>query len=367
MKREQEILKVSRQGIMVNVILVLFKATMGFLSNSIAIILDAVNNLSDAISSLITIIGTKLASKKPDKKHPYGYGRVEYLASTTIGILIIIAGFTSLKESVSKILNPRAADYSTLTLFIISVATLVKFFFGRYVKKKGNRLNSSNLIASGTDAFMDSILSLSTLVAAIIYLWFHLALEGYLGVILSLFIIKSALEILKDTINSILGERADVELTKNIKKKINQYDEVEGVYDLVLHNYGPTEIMGSAHIQVRDDMTAKEIHKLTKKIQIRMYNEFGIIFTIGIYASNSDKEEYIGIKKTINDYVSKHKEILQTHGFYVDEDSKSITFDIIFDFEANNSLEIKDNLIKELKEKYPLYDYYITMDINYSE
>lgn len=367
MQREKEILKVSKQGIFINLTLVVFKAIIGFLSNSIAIILDAVNNLSDAVSSLITMIGTKLAGKKPDKKHPYGYGRIEYITSTIIGIIIFIAGFTSLRESLDKIFNPVEVDYQIPSLIIIGVAVIVKFFFGKYVKSKGEVLNSSNLVASGTDAYMDSILSFSTLVAAMIYLCFHTSLEGYLGVILSIFILKSAFDILKDTLNSILGERADVSLTRDIKKKITQFEEVEGVYDLVLHNYGPTEMMGSAHIQVRDDMTAKELHTLTKKIQLRMYKEFGIIFTIGIYASNTDKEEYKEIKKKIQSLASKHKEILQTHGFYVDEEARIISIDVIFDFEAKNPSAIKSEIESTLKKEYPMYQFYITMDIDYSE
>lgn len=367
MQREKEILKVSRQGIIVNLTLVLFKAMVGFFSHSIAIILDAVNNFSDAISSLITMIGTKLAGKKPDKKHPYGYGRVEYLTSTIIGIIIFIAGFTSLRESLDKILHPVEVDYQISSLIIISVAVITKYFFGKYVKKKGEILKSSTLVASGVDAYMDSILSFSTLVAAIIYLTFHIGLEGYLGVVLSVFILKSATSILKETVNSILGERTDVELTKNIKKKINQFDEVEGVYDLVLHNYGPTEMMGSAHIQVRDDMTAKELHTLTKKIQLRMYKEFGIIFTIGVYASNTDKEEYKEIKKEIQTLAKQYPEIIQTHGFYVDEEARIISIDVIFDFESKNIIGIKKEMEEALKEKYPMYQFYITEDIDYSE
>ena len=367
MKREKEILKVSKQGIAVNIMLVIFKAAVGFISNSIAIILDAVNNLSDAMSSLITIIGTKLAGRARDKKHPFGYGRIEYLTSIIIGMIIFIAGYTSLKESIEKLLNPVEIEYSKWTLLIVGTAVIVKFFFGKYVKKRGEALKSNNLIASGTDAYMDSILSFSTFVGAIIHIFMNISLEGILGIIISIFILKSSIDILKDTINSLLGERADIELTRNIKKKIKQFSEVEGVYDLVLHNYGPTEIMGSVNIQVRDDMTAKEIHSLTKHIQLKIYEELGIIFTIGIYASNSDKKEYLEIKREINKFVKQHNEIIQTHGFYVDEEDNIITFDIIFDFEAKNANQLKEELLNILEEKNSSFQYHITMDIDYSE
>ena len=184
MERNKTIIKTSIQGIIVNVILVIFKAEIGLIVNSIAIILDAVNNLSDALSSIITIIGTKLSSKRPDKKHPYGYGRIEYFSSVIIAVIVLVAGLTSLKESIEKIIHPEPAAYSVISLVIVIVAVFVKFFFGRYVKKQGEKLNSGSLVASGTDAISDSILSLSTFVAAIISMSFHISLEGYLGVII---------------------------------------------------------------------------------------------------------------------------------------------------------------------------------------
>ena len=260
MDRNKIIIKTSVQGIIVNIVLVAFKAAIGLIVNSIAIVLDAVNNLSDAISSIITIIGTKLAGKAPDKKHPYGHGRIEYFASFIIAVIVMIAGVTSGKESIEKIINPTKADYTTVSLIIVAVAVVVKFFFGRYVKRVGEKINSQSLIASGTDAFMDSILSLSTLVAAVISIIWGISLEGYLGFIISVIIVKSSFEIMKETLNSIIGTRADADLTRKLREKINEVPEVQGVYDMTLHNYGPSEIIGSVHIQVDDDMTAKEIN-----------------------------------------------------------------------------------------------------------
>ena len=214
MERQKKIIKTSILGIVVNLILVAFKALVGLIVNSIAIVLDAVNNLSDAISSIITIIGAKLSNKAPDKEHPYGHGRIEYFASVIIAAIVLIAGVTSFKESFEKILNPTQAEYNTASLVIIIVAVVVKLAIGRYVKKTGEQLNSQSLIASGTDAFMDAVLSFSTFVAAIISLIWHISLEGYLGVIISIIIIKSSIDILRETINIIIGQRADPELTK---------------------------------------------------------------------------------------------------------------------------------------------------------
>ena len=366
MDRSKKIIKISVLGIVVNVILVIFKMIVGILANSIAIILDAVNNLSDALSSIITIVGTFLSGKRPDKKHPYGYGRIEYFSSIIIAVIILFAGITSLKESVLKVINPIKADYSIFSLIIIIVAIFVKFFFGKYVKNQGEKLNSGSLVASGTDAVSDSILSLSTLVTAIISLVFGVSIEGYLGVVISIFILKSAIEILKDTINDMIGVRADGELVKKLKKEVLSNKLVKGVYDLTLHNYGPNKIIGTLHIQVDDGMNACDIHRLTRKITISVFEKFGIILTIGIYASN-DTGKFKEIHSYINKLCNSYKSIIEVHGFYVDEEINSVSFDVIFDFDEKNTDLIIKNINSELKKKYPKYNYSIIIDTDFSD
>ena len=361
MNRDKQIIKVSIFGIIVNLILVAFKAIVGFFTNSIAIILDAINNLSDALSSIITIIGTKLSAKRPDKKHPYGYGRIEYFSSVIIAVIVLFAGLTSLKESFDKIINPEMANYSIVSLIIIVVAVIVKFVFGNYVKSEGKKLNSASLIASGTDALSDSVLSFSTFIAALISFIWHISLEGYLGLIISIIIVKSAVAILKDTVNDMIGVRADSDLTKKLRDRINSFDEVKGTYDLILHSYGPNNIMATAHIEVDDNMTAKQIHRLTKFISFMIYKEFGINMSLGIYASN-DSGKFADIKSYVNELIKNYETILQLHGFYVDEETKYITFDLIFDFNEKKSDVIRDEIINKLKEKYPDYQYVIILD-----
>lgn len=250
MDRDKKIIQTSIVGIIVNLILVLFKAVIGILVNSIAITLDAVNNLTDALSSIITIIGTKLAGRAPDKNHPYGYGRIEYFSSVIIAVIVLWAGITSLQESFPKIFTPDVTSYTTVSLIIVAVAVVVKFVLGRYVKGVGESINSQALVASGSDAFFDSILSLSTLVAAIISILWNISLEGILGVIISLVIIKASIEMLQETVNSMIGTRVDLELSRKIKERVESFDSVHGAYDLALHNYGPEDVMGSVHIEI---------------------------------------------------------------------------------------------------------------------
>lgn len=363
--RNKKIVKISIQGILVNVILVIFKSIIGFITNSISIVLDAVNNLTDVLSSVITIIGTKIASKKPDKEHPYGHGRAEYFASIIISIIILGAGLTALNESCSKIISGATANYDIISLIIIFVGIFVKFFFGNYVKNEGKKLNSSSLVASGIDAIGDSVIASSTFVGAIIsYIW-HISLEGYIGVIISAMIIKTAIGILKETVDQMIGVRADSNLTKKLRKLINSYDNVLGVYDLTLHNYGPNNIIGTVHIEVKDDMKAKDIHKLTRNITIDVYNALGIVLTVGIYSSTDSK--YEDMKKYVIKLIQQYKTILQIHAFYVEEEKNIVSFDLVFDFEEQEPEKIIEEIKSKLKEKYPKYNYIVILDKDFSD
>lgn len=363
MTRQDKIVKTSIIGIVVNLILVAFKATIGILVNSIAITLDAVNNLTDALSSIITIIGTKLAGRAPDKDHPYGYGRIEYFSSVIIAAIVLWAGITALMESWPKIFNPDVTSYTTVSLVIIAVAVIVKFALGKYVKKVGEEINSQALVASGSDAFFDAILSLSTLIAAIISIFWHISLEGILGVIISLVIIKASIDMLKETLDSMIGARVDSELSRKIKDSICEVPGVYGAYDLSLHNYGPEQMQGSVHIEIDDTLTAIEIHNLTRQIAFKIYDEFAIALTVGIYARN---DRYMEIRQELERIVSQYEEVIEIHGFIVHEDQNLVTFDIIVDFDADRD-RVKDEILSKIKSKYPDFNYLIIDDFDVSD
>ena len=363
MSRQDKIVKTSIIGIVVNLILVAFKATIGILVNSIAITLDAVNNLTDALSSIITIIGTKLAGRAPDKDHPYGYGRIEYFSSVIIAAIVLWAGITALMESWPKIFHPDVTSYTPVSLVIIAVAVVVKFVLGQYVKKVGEDINSQALVASGSDAFFDAILSLSTLIAAIISIFWHISLEGILGVIISIVIIKASIDMLRETLDSMIGARIDPELSHSIKKSICEVPGVYGAYDLSLHNYGPEDMQGSVHVEVDDVLTAVEIQNLSRQIILKIYQEFSIILTIGIYAKN---DKYSHIRNYLDEIASQHEEILEIHGFIVYEDQNLITFDMIVDFDADRQ-KAKDEVLSKIRAKYPEFNYIIIDDYDISD
>ena len=363
MTRQEKIIKTSIIGIVVNLILVAFKAFVGIVTNSIAITLDAVNNLTDALSSIITIIGAKLANRPPDKNHPYGYGRIEYFSSVIIAVIVLWAGITAFMESWPKIFTPDVTNYSTVSLVIIAVAIVVKLALGRYVKSVGEDINSQALVASGSDALFDSILSLSTLVAALISIFFHISLEGILGVIISIVIIKASIDMIRETLDSMIGARVDSELSRKIKDSICELPEVYGAYDLSLHNYGPEEMQGSVHVEVDDSLTALEIHNLTRQISIKIYNEFSIILTVGIYARNNKFDD---IRNDLYEIASKYEEIIEIHGFIVYETQNLITFDMIVDFDADRE-KVKSKILKEIKQKHPQYTYQVIDDYDVSD
>ena len=366
--REKIVIKTSIISIISNIVLAGFKAFIGLLANSIAIISDAINNLSDALSSIITIVGTKLAGKSPDKKHPYGYGRIEYMTSLIVSAIVLYAGITALVESVKKIIHPEVSDYSTITLVILTVAIIIKFILGLYVKKKGKEVNSDSLVASGSDAFNDAILSISVLISAIIYMLFNISLEAYVGVLLSLFIIKTGLELIKESVDNMLGTRVESTLAKSIKKEIMKEDNIEGVYDLILNDYGPDKYLGSVHIEVADTLTVAEIDKISRRITKRVSEKYGVILhTIGVYSINTKDKNVVAAKKKVDAIVFAHKEILQMHGFYLDPSDKTLSFDIIIDFKAANREKIYQDIYDEVQAEFKDYKVSIALDVDVSD
>ncbi len=365
--RDKTIIKTSIIGIVVNLFLTVFKAVTGLLANSIAIILDAVNNLSDALSSVITIVGTKLASKKPDKKHPLGHGRIEYLSAMLVAAIILYAGITSLIESIKKIINPEKAEYTAVSIIILIVAVITKVILGTYVKKKGKEVNSGSLAASGQDALFDAVISISVLLSAVVYMIFDVSLEAYVGVIISAVIIKAGIEMMSETVSDILGRRPDPEMTAEIKRLINEEPEVRGTYDLFINNYGPDRNYASCHVELRDDMTVDEVDNLTRRIQARVFHEMGVVLTgVGVYSYNTKDDEAAAIRNNIQSMVLSHEWAIQMHGFYVNLEEKTLRFDVVLDFGIDYADAIK-TLKKELSEKYPGYNINITPDVYISD
>ncbi|MBR5426759.1 MAG: cation transporter [Clostridia bacterium] len=365
--RNRLIVRTSIVGIAANVLLAGVKAAVGLLANSIAVVLDAVNNLSDALSSVVTILGAKLAGKRPDKKHPLGYGRIEYLSAGIVSALVLYAGVTSLVESVKKIITPEESDYSVISLVLIGVAVAVKIFLGRYVSAQGKKADSASLVASGKDALFDAVLSSSVLICAVIRLTVGWSLEPYVGVVISGFIIKAGIEMMLETVNDILGKRTDPELSAEIKKLVAEEEGVRGAYDLLINNYGPNKNYASVHIEVPDTATAAEIDRMTRRIQSRVYEQTGIVMAgVGVYSYNTGDNDASRARDAVRKIVLRQEGVLQFHGFYMDEEKKDMRFDVVLSFDADGAA-VLETIRREVQEAYPGYSVLIAPDIDLSD
>ena len=367
-ERNRVIIRTSILGITANVMLALLKALVGMATHSIAITLDAVNNFTDAGSSVITIAGTKLASKKPDKKHPWGHGRIEYLSAMLLGALVLSAGISSLIEAVRKIIDPRTPEYSSVSLILVAICVLVKIFLGRYVTAAGKRANSETLVNSGRDALLDALVSASTLAAALLYLLYGVSLEAWIGALISVLIIKTGFEMQLNTISEILGQRVDADVVRAVCRTVESFDEVYGVYDMIFHDYGPNRVNGSLHVEVDDAMTAREISDLLRRIAVKVYQEHQVQLTaIGIYSMNTKDRKAMRLREEITKIAMAHSHVLQLHGFSLKENV--VQFDIIVDFEADDPEKIRDEIAAGVSAAYPelTVQAFCDADYNFSE
>lgn len=367
MDRQTQIIRTSWVGIGANVLLAAFKAVVGLIAGSVAIVMDAVNNLSDALSSVITIVGAKLSQRPPDREHPFGYGRVEYFSAIIIALIVLAAGVTSLVESVKKIFVPTEPSYTTVTLVVIIVAIVVKLLLGRYVKRKGEQLNSDALVASGSDALFDAIITLATLISAGIMLLWGVSIDGWLGAAISLLIVKAGFEMLASPINELLGKKVSPELTRKIKREIAYVKGVHGVFDLILHNYGPDLMIGSVHVGVDDTMNAHDIHGLTRRVAQLMFERYGIIMTVGIYANATGNSTIAELQSAVMQRLAGHKEIVQVHGFYYSEPEEVLSVDVVPDISVHDDTALVNTLTAELQPLAPDKQIVVVVDHNYSD
>ncbi len=358
--RGQKIIQTSLIGIIVNVGLVIVKSLFGLLAGSIALLLDALNNLTDVISSVVTIVGYRMANKKPDEDHPLGHGRIEYISAVIVAVIILYAGITALYESVQKIIHPTDTVYSIYTVIMLIATIITKLLLGMFVKARGEKYTSSALVASGLDAINDGYVSCTVLFSAILYLLFGLQIDAIVGLLISLCIIKSGTELLIDDLKDILGRRASRELTNEIKDFIKQDDSVIDVHDLVLHNYGPERFVGSVIVDIDSTMTADDIDIMSHRIKSNVIDSFGVILNgIGICSQNSMHHD---MRNEIVRRLEHIDNILQVHGIHIDENNHLVDLDIIIDFADKYPELTLDHARMHLTEAFPDYSFNIHRD-----
>ena len=362
--RARRITRASFVGIAANLLLAAFKAAVGRVSNSVAIVLDAVNNLTDALSSVLTILGVKLARRPPDSKHPFGYGRIEYFSAIAIAALVLAAGAGSLVESVRKIVHPETPEYGAPALVIVAVAVAAKFLLGRYVSAQGRACNSDALVASGADASFDALISLSTLVGAGILLATGLNLDGWIGAAISVFILKAGLEMLLGAVDSVVGNRPDAEISRRIRETAGAVPGVLGVYDLVLHNYGPDSAIGSVHVEIDSGLDAPAIHRLSRAVQVAVLEKFRVFLTVGIYAVDPARK---GDRDAIEEAARRHPGVKAVHGLFFDDAAGTVAFDVLVDFTVRDRAALREAFVSELAPRFPGRAISIAFDSDYSD
>ena len=368
LSRLKVIMRTSVIGIIANAVMAGMKMVVGAISGSIAIVLDGVNNLSDAASSLITILGAALAGKPADRKHPFGYGRMEYLSSLIISAIVLYAGITSMIESVKKIITPEASDYSAITLIILVIAVIFKLLLALYTQRMGRVTKSDALVASGKEAILDVLVSVATLVAAFIFILTGLSLEAWLGAVIAVIIIKAGVELLLETVSKILGQSAEVELAVAIKKTASEHPYVHGAYDLVMNNYGPEFYMASIHVEVDENLTAAEIDKMIRDITDTVLKEHSVYLSaISVYAKNKSDKVKLEMEEKINGIALSEKYVIATHGFYVDFEKKIMRFDLVVSLDAPDRKKVYNDTILKIKELYPDFEYAVGFDLDFNE
>lgn len=369
LSREKKILHASAVGIIANLALCASKAIIGVLSNSIAIVLDAVNNLSDALSSVLTFAGISLANRPANREHPFGFGRFEYLTTMTIALIILATGAFSLVQSFKKALVPEQSEYSLTGLAILVIAIAAKLLMSRYFRKSGEAAGSETLKVTSSDALFDAVITTATLVSALVSVIFGdiaLWLDGVLGVCISLVIVRAGIKMVMSPLDRLLGERVDHKFIETLKKEITSDDDVLGVYDIILHDYGPGRQFGSVYIGVEDTMTAHEVQDLTRRIQRRILGKYGILFTIGIHAMNWKDPQTKIMYDRIMDMLHKRPGVIEVHGLYIDPKDKTISLDAVADFSIKDLASFRTDIVREISGCYPEYRTDIIIDRDYS-
>ena len=364
-ERRKRIVAVSIIGIVTNLLLGGLKAVLGILSGSIALVSDALNNITDSSSSLITIIGTKLAGKAPDKQHPFGHGRTEYLTSLLIGGIVFITGFQSLISSAKAIFNKEEMSTSIVTAIMIIATIVAKIILGTFTENSGKKYNSGALIASGADAKNDAIISVVTLISALIYMFVKISIDGIAGVIISIFILKTAYEVLSDTIKKILGERVDGEIVRGIKEIARNTEGVINCFDLILNDYGPDFYTGSINVEIEDDRSIGEMYPILHEAQTKIYNKYNVFLVFGFYSVDVDDDRYVKIKSLLKNYKEGERHIINYHGIVIDDKDKTIYCDITRDFDIKSET-VMENVNRILKEEFPQYNIHVNIDTEFS-
>lgn len=355
-------------GIIINVLLFLIKFSVGIIASSIAVTADAFNNLSDAASSVITIIGFKLSKMPADKEHPFGHGRIEYISALLVAFMVMLVGLEFIKSSFERILNPTLVKFEIIPFILLLISILFKLWLSIFNKFIGNKIDSSALKAASVDAIGDVFTSSCVIISFLIAKFTTFPIDGYIGVLVSLVILYAGFSLVKETISPLLGEAADPKLIDSINTGVMSYDNIIGVHDLIIHNYGVGKCMASIHAEIPSNIDIMKIHDIIDTAERELSEKLKIYLVIHMDPVCIHCEEISNTKNEIEKILKNNPLIKSMHDFRIigQGDRKNLLFDIVVNPDNLKRVmteeELKDNIISSIKDLYPNYNCIITVD-----
>lgn len=355
-------------GIICNLVLSIVKISVGFLSGSVSITADGFNNLSDMASSVITMVGIKLANRPADKEHPFGHGRMEYLSALVVAFMVMLVGVQFIKTSVDRIMNPVPITFEMIPFILLLLSLIVKFWLSRFNKYVGEKINSSALKAASVDALGDVFTSSCVLISFLAAKFTTLPIDGYVGLVVSVAILYAGYSLVKETISPLLGEAPDEELVKGIKQGVLSYDNIIGVHDLIIHNYGVGKCMASIHAEIPSNIDLITIHEIIDSAEREISQKLNIYLVIHMDPMCIHDDKINTVKGKVQNILLKFDSVKSMHDFRITEGENKIN--LIFDVEVDahnintkdKEEELRNDLIEEIKKMDPLYNCVITID-----
>lgn len=364
-ERTRTIIRTSYLGIIANVLIAFVKVVLGVLTSSIAIISEGVNNAADAVTSVLTLVGAKLSRKRPDEKHPFGYGRIEYLTALVVATLIIVSGAQTLISSIKLIFHPAHLSISYLSLAVIAASSVAKFLLGTYTIHKGRETESDALVGVGTECRNDCLASVVTIASALVFLIVHICIDAYAGVITSLFILYAGIGVLRGTVSEILGRPGEKEMAAMLYKEIAAADGIIAAADMMLHSYGPGAYSGSVNVEIDHKKTVGEIYAVLHKLQLRIMHDYKVTMVFGVYAVDNDSGEAKTLRANIAAFIKEQKHIKSFHAVYMESGTGKIYCDFIVDYALKDWEAVKKDFAQYMKSLYPNSEVELTIETEF--
>ena len=352
-------------GIVVNVLIAGVKIAAGLLASSIAIVSEGVNNAADALTSVLTMVGTRLAGRHPDAKHPFGYGRIEYLTGLVVAVVIIVSGVQMLIESVKLIFRPEELSISYVSLAIVAVSAVVKFFLGLYTIARGRVAQSDALVGVGLECRVDSYISIITIGVAVVFLLTGVSLDAYAGVVMSAIILKAGVEVLLKIVSELIGRPGEKELATKIYQLVRATPGVVGAADMMLHNYGPNAWSGSVNVEIDHAKSVGEVYAMLHELQLGIMHEEHVTMVFGVYAVDDDHVETRRIRRTILEYVKAHEHVKSFHAVYLEPGTNRLYCDLVVDYELADWGALRADFLDYMKAKVPGRDVVLTVETEF--